>query len=59
MGDLLVGYIILSPLQVLYGSLVLNIEASLSRMGDLLIRLFRYLPSATTSCAVWITGPQF
>jgi hypothetical protein len=34
---------------MLCGSLVLNVEESLSRMGDLFIRSSRYLPSATTS----------
>jgi hypothetical protein len=36
---------------MLCGSLVLNVGECLSRMGDLLIRLSRYLPSATISYA--------
>jgi hypothetical protein len=51
-------YYLLPPFHVLCGSLVLNVEESLSVMGDPLIRFSRYLSSATTSYVVWITGPQ-
>ncbi len=43
---------------MLCGSLVLNVEASLSVMGDLFILLLSYLPSATTSYVAWIADPQ-